>query len=168
MSEEKPTPDDVPDELVDRIENESPAVLRAIAGYATELAEARADEETPHESSEPDAPGEASNDAPGEASKRPSDAANDRANDAVTDVDTDGPGSAGAVDDERAEIDDGAAVTTTDGDDAIPEDGERPDGVPGKASITVKEINENRYYYWQWRDGDTVKSKYHGPVDSIS
>ena len=161
MSEEKPTPDDdVPDELADRIENESPAVLRAIAGYATELAEARADEETPQESSEPD--------APGEASKRPSGAANDRPKDAVTDVDTDSPGSAGAVDDERAEIDDGAAIATTDGDATIPEDGERPDGVPGKASITVKEINENRYYYWQWRDGDTVKSKYHGPVDSSS
>jgi|AntRauTorcE11898_2_1112593.scaffolds.fasta_scaffold03449_4 hypothetical protein len=50
----------------------------------------------------------------------------------------------------------------------VVEDGDLPDGVPGKASITVKEINENRYYYWQWRDGDAVKSKYHGPVDSGS
>jgi len=40
--------------------------------------------------------------------------------------------------------------------------------VPGKASLTVKEINGNRYYYWQWRDGDAVRSKYHGPVDSSS
>ncbi len=39
-----------------------------------------------------------------------------------------------------------------------------PDDVPVKATITIKEINDNRYYYWQWRDGDRVKSKYKGPV----
>ena len=41
-----------------------------------------------------------------------------------------------------------------------------PDDVPSKATITIKEINDNRYYYWQWRDGDRVTSKYKGPVDS--
>ncbi|MBB6646579.1 hypothetical protein [Halobellus ruber] len=41
---------------------------------------------------------------------------------------------------------------------------ERPDDVPSKATITIKEINDNRYYYWQWREGDTVTSKYKGPV----
>jgi len=41
-----------------------------------------------------------------------------------------------------------------------------PDSVPAKATITEKEINGNRYYYWQWRDGDSIKSKYKGPVDS--
>jgi hypothetical protein len=41
-----------------------------------------------------------------------------------------------------------------------------PDDVPSKATITVKEINDNRYYYWQWRDGDKVRSKYKGPVNS--
>ena len=40
-----------------------------------------------------------------------------------------------------------------------------PDDVPLKATITVKEINDNRYYYWQWRDGDQIKSKYKGPVN---
>ncbi|WP_254280734.1 hypothetical protein [Haloarcula marina] len=39
-----------------------------------------------------------------------------------------------------------------------------PDDVPAKATITIKEINDNRYYYWQWRDGDKIKSKYKGPV----
>jgi hypothetical protein len=39
-----------------------------------------------------------------------------------------------------------------------------PDDVPSKATITIKEINDNRYYYWQWRDGDSVSSKYKGPV----
>ncbi|WP_026190191.1 hypothetical protein [Halomicrobium katesii] len=41
-----------------------------------------------------------------------------------------------------------------------------PDDVPAKATITIKEINDNRYYYWQWREGDSVKSKYKGPVNS--
>ena len=40
-----------------------------------------------------------------------------------------------------------------------------PDDVPAKATITIKEINDNRYYYWQWREGDTVTSKYKGPVN---
>ena len=47
---------------------------------------------------------------------------------------------------------------------------ERPDDllddVPSKATITIKEINDNRYYYyWQWREGDTVTSKYKGLVN---
>jgi len=41
-----------------------------------------------------------------------------------------------------------------------------PDDVPAKATITIKEINDNRYYYWQWREGDAVKSQYKGPVNS--
>jgi hypothetical protein len=40
-----------------------------------------------------------------------------------------------------------------------------PDDVPTKATITIKEINDNRYYYWQWREGDRVKSKYKSPVN---
>jgi hypothetical protein len=40
-----------------------------------------------------------------------------------------------------------------------------PDDVPSKATITIKEINDNRYYYWQWREGEKVKSKYKGPVN---
>ncbi|GGN25812.1 hypothetical protein [Halarchaeum nitratireducens] len=39
-----------------------------------------------------------------------------------------------------------------------------PDDVPSKATITIKEINDNRYYYWQWREGEKVRSKYKGPV----
>jgi len=46
---------------------------------------------------------------------------------------------------------------------------EHPDGipndVPSEAIITVKEINDNRYYYWQWREGGTVTSTYRGPVN---
>lgn len=52
------------------------------------------------------------------------------------------------------------------GDDDIegrPED--TPEDVPTKATITIKEINDNRYYYWQWREGESVKSKYKGPVN---
>jgi len=40
-----------------------------------------------------------------------------------------------------------------------------PDDVPTKATITIKEINDNRYYYWQWREGDKIKSRYKGPVN---
>ncbi|WP_324760978.1 hypothetical protein [Haloarcula montana] len=43
--------------------------------------------------------------------------------------------------------------------------GDFPDGVPSKATITIKEINDNRYYYWQWREGEKVKSKYKSPVN---
>ncbi len=41
-----------------------------------------------------------------------------------------------------------------------------PDDVPAKATITIKEINDNRYYYWQWREGEKIKSKYKSPVNS--
>ena len=41
-----------------------------------------------------------------------------------------------------------------------------PEGVPAKATITIKEINDNRYYYWQWREGESVKSQYKGPVNA--
>lgn len=34
-----------------------------------------------------------------------------------------------------------------------------PDDVPAKATIAIKEINNNRYDYWQWRGGESVKSK---------
>ena len=40
-----------------------------------------------------------------------------------------------------------------------------PEDVPAKATITIKEINDNRYYYWQWREGEKVTSKYKGPVN---
>ena len=41
-----------------------------------------------------------------------------------------------------------------------------PDDVPSKATITIKEINDNHYYYWQWRDGDKVRSQYKGSINS--
>ena len=41
-----------------------------------------------------------------------------------------------------------------------------PSDVPSKATITIKEINDNRYYYWQWREGEKIRSKYKGPVNS--
>lgn len=58
---------------------------------------------------------------------------------------------------------------TTDGEDDEPDTGPRPESrptdVPSKATITVKEINGNRYNYWQWRDGEQIKSKYKGPAE---
>lgn len=61
-----------------------------------------------------------------------------------------------------------ARLKEADEDSTVPEDvaGEdTPDGVPANATITVKEIKGNRYYYWQWRDGDKIRSKYKGPVN---
>jgi hypothetical protein len=52
--------------------------------------------------------------------------------------------------------------------EATPKPDSRPAAVPTKASITTKTINDNRYYYWQWREGDEVKSKYHGPVEDAN
>ena len=45
------------------------------------------------------------------------------------------------------------------------QDDEMPDDVPAKATLVQKEINDNRYWYYQWREGDSVKSQYKGPVD---
>ena len=59
-----------------------------------------------------------------------------------------------------------ARLAEADGEDEIEERlDDLPDDVPSKATITIKEINDNRYYYWQWREGDTVTSKYKGPVN---
>lgn len=58
---------------------------------------------------------------------------------------------------------------TADGEDDEPDteptSENRPTDVPSKAMITVKEINGNRYNYWQWRDGEQIKSKYKGPAE---
>lgn len=42
---------------------------------------------------------------------------------------------------------------------------QEPDEAPSKAGITIKTINDNRYYYYQWREGDQIKSEYIAPVD---
>jgi hypothetical protein len=55
---------------------------------------------------------------------------------------------------------------SADGDEVEERPDDLPDDVPAKATITIKEINNNRYYYWQWREGDKVTSKYKGPVKS--
>ncbi len=47
----------------------------------------------------------------------------------------------------------------SDGIDNLPED------VPAKASVVVKEINNNRYEYYQWREGDKIRSQYKRPVN---
>ena len=41
-----------------------------------------------------------------------------------------------------------------------------PEEVPSKATLTTKDINGNQYHYWQWREADTVKSRYIGPVNT--
>ena len=105
MSYEPPTPPtDLPNEIVDTLDDYSADLLRDVAIYAEELAEYREREARLEEQ-----------DSQSESEERPDDL---------------------------------------------------PDDVPSKATTTIKGINDNRYYYWQWRDGDQVKSKYKGPVDS--
>ncbi|WP_276274104.1 hypothetical protein [Haloarcula litorea] len=65
---------------------------------------------------------------------------------------------------ELAEYREREARPTGDGDRTGTDREDLPPDVPSKATITVKEINGNRYYYWQWREGDSIVSKYKGPV----
>ena len=63
-----------------------------------------------------------------------------------------------------------AAADLEDGDDEVVRESSEdlddlPDDVPRKASVVVKEINDNRYEYYQWREGSTVKSQYKAPVN---
>ena len=41
---------------------------------------------------------------------------------------------------------------------------DRPEGVPGKATIVTKTIDGRDYYYWQWHEKGTTKSKYKAPA----
>lgn len=34
-----------------------------------------------------------------------------------------------------------------------------PDDVPKRASATVTDVDGSEYYYFQWRDGDKIRSK---------
>jgi hypothetical protein len=36
---------------------------------------------------------------------------------------------------------------------------EYPDGVPERASVSVTEIAGTEYYYYQWREGDEIRSE---------
>jgi hypothetical protein len=45
-----------------------------------------------------------------------------------------------------------------------PDDLDRQDA-PSGATLTTKNINGNQYYYWQWREGEKIKSEYIRPVD---
>jgi len=104
MSYERPKPPtELPDSVVDTLDDYSPELLRYVADYAEELADYR------------------------------------ERRDRLTEEDDEDV-------DERSE--------------------DLPDDVPSKATITIKEINDNGYYYWQWREGDRIKSQYKGPVDS--
>ncbi len=35
---------------------------------------------------------------------------------------------------------------------------------PPRATLTIKTIDERDYYYFQWREGDKIKSEYVAPV----
>jgi hypothetical protein len=52
--------------------------------------------------------------------------------------------------------------------DALKEAYEAADVPRSKGSLTTKTIDDRQYYYLQWRDGDTVTSKYVAPVSPSS
>jgi len=41
------------------------------------------------------------------------------------------------------------------------------DSAPPKASLTVKNINDNMYVYWQWRESGEIKSEYIDSMDVL-
>jgi len=65
-----------------------------------------------------------------------------------------------AVEQEQADTDDQDDVVAER--EAVGDD--RPSGVPGKASVVVKEIDRNRYEYWQWWEDGGTKSQYKSPA----
>lgn len=72
-----------------------------------------------------------------------------------------------ALADARTEPDDRDDEETDGGEPVLDDQGDEfPEDVPSKASLVQKEINDNRYWYYQWREGDAVTSEYKGPVDS--
>lgn len=146
MPHSEPTPsEDLPTDLIQRIEDLRPERLRDVARYVEELADYREREQRWAERNADDTRPDADDTRPD-------------VNDAPSDVDDSPP----SVDDTQAENESGKESESPEGD--RPED--LPDDVPEKATLTVKEINDNRYYYWQWREGEAIKSKYVAPVNS--
>ncbi|WP_254765064.1 hypothetical protein [Natrinema marinum] len=58
-----------------------------------------------------------------------------------------------AWEEERAATDEGESTPADDEPDAY------PDGVPDRASVSVTEIAGTEYYYYQWREGDEIRSE---------
>jgi len=141
MSNDAPSPPpELPEDAVEAFENARPEKLRRLARYAEDLATYRQARNDSGATATPDGRDGTSDDGPG--------------GDDSDGVHADCSGnSSDVVNDAPTDVQDG---TPTD----VPED------VPSKATITIKESNDNRYYYWQWRVGDRVKSKYEGPVSS--
>jgi len=141
MSNDAPSPPpELPEDAVEAFENARPEKLRRLARYAEDLATYRQARNDSGAAATPDGRDGTSDDGSG--------------GDDSDGVHADCSGnSSDVVNDAPTDVQDG---TPTD----VPED------VPSKATITIKESNDNRYYYWQWRVGDRVKSKYEGPVSS--
>ena len=68
------------------------------------------------------------------------------------------------LDAQAVDVDD---ETTPDGWDADEWDEQLEDSdVPARATLTTKTIDDRDYYYYQWREGDKIKSEYVAPVNS--
>lgn len=139
-------PPDLPSYVVDPLRRQSADRLEAIAAYASELAAHRRDGK--HDV-EPDA--------------------DDHARDGDHDVEPD------AGDHGTSERGGDAMPSTPVGDDELSsleargvstDPGDYEDVPDAGAYVTVKETKPGyRYYYWQWRDGDSWRNRYIAPVD---
>lgn len=128
-------PPDLPAYVVEPLQRQSAERLEAIATYARELAAHRRD--VAHRRDAGDEPG---GEDPGESSG---------GGDAMP--------SKPVGDDQLAALEDRGVSTDASDYDDVPDAG---------AYVTVKETKPGyRYYYWQWRDGDTWKNQYIAPVD---
>ena len=144
MADDSPTPSTtLPPEVVEILEDATPTRLRAIAEYADALAE-HADERR-YGTKSLDASGDES--SPGDGGDRPDE---------------------GTAEPLEGSTEEQPETSTEEQPENVTGEqlAQRPESVPAKASTTVKEINGNRYYYWQWRDGDRIRSQYKGPVKS--
>nr|WP_240148953.1 hypothetical protein [Halorubellus sp. JP-L1] len=144
----------MPAYVLDPLERQSPERLEALAKYARDLAawkreiRGRGDRGGSDNRSRPERGDRGTAGRPGESGEP-------RGSDVPGRED---PGPDRAVDGTELEALEARGVSTDPSSyDDVPDDG---------AYVTVKEPKPGyRYYYWQWRDGDSWKNRYIGPVD---
>jgi len=148
----RPAPPDLPAYVLDPLERQSPERLAALARYARALASWKRDAAGGADPGESGRPAErAGTDAAGGDGQNA-----DRPN-AASDDPGAGPGRSVDADDLEA-LDERGVSTDPSSYEGVPDDG---------AYVTIKEPKPGyRYYYWQWRDGDSWKNQYIGPVDA--
>ncbi|WP_265107936.1 hypothetical protein [Halosolutus halophilus] len=132
---DRPTPPDVLDDdlraFLEALEDEDVDTIRCVAEYVDGLA-SWAETRAEHDE--------------GRATAGTASTAVDA--DSIDPVDGDGPTDG-----------DGSGGVPTSEAIPVPEDVPIPEDVPDTASVSVEEIAGTKYYYYQWREGDEIRSK---------